>query len=44
MDEVRRQVFEGRIELPQIGEVRRTSDAAQIPYAVFVDGAEALRV
>lgn len=40
MDEVRREVFEGRIELPRIGEVRRTSDTAQVPYAVFVDGSE----
>lgn len=40
MDEVRRQVFEGRIELPRIGEVRRTSDAARVPYSVLVSGYE----
>ncbi len=36
MGEVRRQVVEGRIELPRIGGVRRTSDAARVPYVVFV--------
>lgn len=38
MGEVRRQVVEGRIELPRIGGVRRTSDAARVPYVVFVQG------
>lgn len=38
MDEIRRQVLEGRIELPRIGEVRQADPSTGVPFAVVVNG------
>lgn len=44
VDELKRAVREGRVELPRVGEVSRVEPPGPIPYAVRIDGHEVMAI